>query len=96
MMATAHSLERAKQRIGCNSKKAAHLFRTALTRGKTADDFSGLERGYLREKKAHGCDVRVFNGYVYIINGETIVTVYRIPRWFGKTAKRRSYEETAA
>lgn len=88
MTATMHSLERARQRLGCNAKSAEHMFQNALSRGKTVDDFSGLERHYLQEKSARGCDMRIYNGCIYVVTGDTIVTVYKTPSWFGKTGKR--------
>lgn len=88
MTASIHSLERAKQRLGCNAKSAEHVFQNALSRGKTVDDFSGLERHYLKEKSTRGCELRVYNGAIYVIANGLVVTVYRTPGWFGKTGKR--------
>lgn len=90
MTATIHSLERAKQRLKCSAKSAEHVFANAVSRGKTVEDFCGLERQYLREKSGRGCDLRVYNGYIYVVADDTVVTVYRTPSWFGKTGKRHN------
>lgn len=89
MTTTTHSLIRAKQRIGCNEKSAKHQFTNALLRGKTPADYKGLERHFLIERMKGGCDIRVYNGYIYVISkGDIIVTLYGIPSWFGKTGKK--------
>lgn len=92
MTPTIHSLERARQRLGCNAKSAAHMFANAISRGKTVADYKGLERHYLQEKSERGCELRVYNGYVYVIANETIVTVYAAPTWFRKTSKRHTHK----
>ena len=84
-MVTLHSLERAKSRMGINTKPAIKQIKHALERGKTFKDFSSWERKYL-EKEAYGdCIAIAYNGYCYIFsNDNTCVTLYPLPSWFGK------------
>lgn len=83
--ATIHSLERAKERIGCNEKAADKQFRLAMERGKTHEDFTSWEQKYLAKEAYDGCVAVAYNGYCYIVNELGFcVTVYHLPAWFGK------------
>jgi len=83
--ATIHSLDRAKERIGCNEKAADKQFRLAIERGKTYEDFTSWEQKYLAKEAYDGCVAVAYNGYCYIVNELGFcVTVYQLPAWFGK------------
>ena len=82
---TLHSLDRAKERIGLNSKNAKKLIAHAFSRGKTTEDFKSWERSYL-EKEAYGeCVAMAYSGFCYIFNPEgACVTMYSLPSWWEK------------
>ena len=65
---TFHNIERAKERIGLNSRNAEKKISQAFSRGKTAEEFTSWERSYL-EKDAHGeCVAMAYSGFCYIFN----------------------------
>ena len=62
MVATMHSLERAKDRIGMNQKTAEHFMRNALARGKDKTMYTSERRRWLTAKEdACGCKALVYN-----------------------------------
>ena len=83
--ATIHSIDRAKERAGINERKAHKMIGLALTRGKTAEDFTSWERDYLRGECKENTIAIAYNNFCYIVN-ETgfCVTLYPLPAWFGK------------
>lgn len=82
---TKHSVERMKDRLGVNERKAEKRIADTIERGLTAEAFSSWERSFLA-KEAHGdCTALAYNGYCYIVNADKIcVTLYPLPVWFGK------------
>ena len=83
--ATFHSIERAKERIGLNSRNAEKMITQAFLRGKTAEEFTSWERSYL-EKEAYGeCVAMAYSGFCYIFNSVgACVTMYSLPSWWEK------------
>lgn len=84
-MATLHSLDRAKERLGFNEKKAMKMINLALTRGKTAEDFTSWEREFLMGEARDEAIAIAYNNYCYIVNKDGFcITMYPLPAWFGK------------
>lgn len=83
--ATVHSLERAKERIGFNERKAHKMIDLALERGKSAKDFSSWEKDYLENESKSNTTAIAYNNFCYIVNENGFcVTLYPLPSWFGK------------
>lgn len=82
---TQHSIERMKERLGVNARKAEKRISDAICRGTGAESFSAKERAYLTGKECRGCTAKVYDGYCYIVGeNDVCVTLYRLPSWFGK------------
>lgn len=88
-MTTAHSIQRAKERLGINPKTAEHVIRNACERGKRIVDFKpGKERDWLCQRCTDGYYAVVYNGYCFILNSQsTCITLYETPGWFGNKAR---------
>ena len=85
-LATFHSIERAKKRMGINEKKANRVITNAIEKGKRVEDLASWEKNYM-QNEAKGDDVTAiaFNGYCYIVNDDGFcVTMYKLPKWFDK------------
>ncbi len=84
--ATVHSIERSKERLGLNEKRAEKTIQLAIERGKDYTDFnSSRERKYLEQHTDSEVYAVAYNGYCYIINNTGFcITVYELPEWFGK------------
>lgn len=84
-MTTIHSIERAKERIGLNEKKAAKQIALAWERGKGAKEFRSMERSFLEGECKYGSTAIAYNNFCYIFNADGVcVTLYPLPVWFGK------------
>ena len=84
-IASYHSIVRAKERLGYNEKNALKQINRALERGKTAEQFSSMERTYLEEKCDGVTRAIAYNNFCYIVSDTGIcVTVFALPTWFGK------------
>lgn len=82
---TYHSIDRAKERAGLNERKATKMIEHALERGKSASDFSSMEKNFLESGGHNGCTAIAYNNFCYIVNENGIcVTLYPLPTWFGK------------
>ena len=84
--ATVHSIERSKERLGLNERRAEKTIQLAIERGKAYNDFnSSRERKYLKAHTNSEVYALAYNGYCYIIsNTGFCITVYELPVWFGK------------
>ena len=84
-MITTHAYDRADERLDLNKKQAKQLIKQAFKWGKTADDFSSIERDYLRGKSIDGGIVIVYQKICYIFSqAGHCITMYKLPFWFGK------------
>lgn len=84
-MATVHSLNRAKDRLSINGKKADRMINQAIKKGKRASEFSSWERRFLEEESSNGSEAIAYNNYCYIISENGFcITMYPLPAWFGK------------
>ena len=84
-IASYHSIVRAKERLGCNERIALKQINRALERGKTAEQFSSMERTYLEEKCDGVTRAIAYNNFCYIVGTDGVcVTVFSLPTWFGK------------
>lgn len=83
--ATLHSIERAKERIGLNEKKAHRKINLALERGKDSTKFSSYEKKYLERISKNDCKAIAYDNFCYIVNHEGFcVTIIPLPDWFEK------------
>lgn len=83
--ASCHSIERAKQRIGYNKKNAKKQIDRAITRGKTAEEYTSWEREYLLGECGEETTAIAYNNFCYIVSdGGICVTLFPLPTWFGK------------
>ena len=90
-MTTRHSLERAHDRLGLNSKKARRMMELAYTRGKRMEDFRGNDFRYLLSLCEDGCAPVVYQDTIYIFSEDgACVTLYQAPRWLG--SRRHNYD----
>lgn len=82
---THHSIDRAKERINLNEKKALRNITIALERGNSSEHYnSTMEKTYLENRNIDGIAL-AYNNVCYIFNyqGECI-TVYPLPKWWEK------------
>jgi hypothetical protein len=86
-MQTFHAVRRSKERIDFNEKTSGRFIENAFKRGLSAESFSARERNFIRKRdKKDGCKAVVYNDYCFIFNADGYcVTMYRVPKWFGKT-----------
>ena len=84
-MTTYHCIERAKERLGLNERKAIKMIELAIERGKTCDEFTSWERNYLEKECRDGSFPVVYNDFCYILSNSCIcITLFPLPIWFGK------------
>lgn len=82
---TKHSIERMKDRLGINERKAEKRITDAITRGSKANAFSSWERSFLENEAHDGYTAIAYNGYCYIVSSDNVcITLYPLPAWFGK------------
>lgn len=81
-----HSIERARERCNLKSNEAAaRRIDLAYERGSCASDLTSWERSFLLGKSHDNCRVVAYNNDCYIISDTGVcVTVFQLPRWFGK------------
>ena len=83
MVATHHSRERIKERLGLSKRLADKLATQAYERGHRRTEYSGSIRRYLdKEYEYKGgahLDIRVYNQHVFIFDGTILVTCWRLP-----------------
>ena len=66
--ASYHSIERAKERIGYNTRNAEKQIERAMSRGKTADQFTSWERDYLQGECGESTIAIAYNNFCYIVS----------------------------
>ncbi len=94
-MNTKHSIERAKERVGLNSKAAVHMFRNALERGmdKTMFACEQKRRWLISKENACGYKALVYNGHCFIVSQDNVViTLYELPGWFIRSVRYNGKE----
>lgn len=79
---TDHAMRRCRKRMGLQKKAIQKMAETAFNQGKQHKDFSGSFRRYLdgeflKDKTAS--NMRVWNGYLFIFAGETLITAWLLP-----------------
>ena len=82
---TEHAIERAKDRCGLNKSAAKRMSDRVLIIGKTHGDFSGafkkyLDKLYFKYKTAN--NMRVYGQYIYLFNGNLLMTILNKPSKF--------------
>ena len=84
-MVTEHAYRRAKERFGLSAKDTERYFRNARERGRSPEDYQGLEREYLHSKQYEGAHVRCHNSIIYVFGADWKgITLYSCPEWFGR------------
>ena len=86
---TKHAEDRAKQRLGIPKRGAQRAADRALEKGLTYSEARGkLKRLMLESSGIENNleDLRIFQGSMYVFAGETLITVFHVPRDFQKAA----------
>lgn len=91
MIITKHAFGRAKERCGLNKKALRRILPRALDNGLTHRETKGRVRKYLdflylSKKKAN--NIRIYNSYIFICEGNTLITIYTIPNHLKKLVGR--------
>jgi hypothetical protein len=79
---TTHGKNRMKERCGIPKRAAERNAQRAYDKGTTYDNTHGKLREYIdrRSDTTSITDIRVWDGNIYVFYGETLLTVYPIPR----------------
>lgn len=79
---TTHGKNRMRERCGIPKRAAERNAQLAFDRGLTYDRTHGKLREYIdrRSDTTNITDIRVWDGNIYVFYGETLLTVYPIPR----------------
>ncbi len=94
-----HALQRIMQRLDLNEQQAMRLMRKAWTKGVPAEQLPRRsQRDYvqrhLRMEYNGLCQLRVYQGYLFIFSAETIlITVYALPKSLGKSQQYDRHKE---
>ncbi len=94
---TRHGIERTRERRHLKKdRRVMKDLRLAIQRGRSAEDFSGLEKSYLANAAKGNSYALAYNGFCYIIGGDDnrCVTMFALPGWFGKRKKIIHTKET--
>ena len=86
-MTTYHGMIRVCERAKCSTDLALRMIENASIRGKDASAFASWEHNYLKTQgeKQGNCRAVAYNGFCFIFGGDGLcVTMYKLPRWFGK------------
>ena len=80
---TEHAYQKAKERLGWNKATLDRMIEKVVQEGHQHKEFSGtmqrwLNKVYLSHKTANNC--RIYGEYCYILCGDTLITVYIVPR----------------
>lgn len=85
-MTTIHSIDRTLERSSIkNPREAKRFLNLAILRGKHPSEFNSHERNWLIANGRNDENVIVYNGYCIIVIDDWAITMYKLPRWFGKT-----------
>lgn len=85
IMATNHSLRRAKERAGLNMASAQKVICNARERGLGPWDFTGFEREYLIGKQNQHEYAVAYQGKCFVFSDSGVcITVLELPGWFGR------------
>ena len=90
---TTHGKNRMKERCGIPKRAAERNAQRAYDKGLTYENTHGKLREYIdnRRNTSNITDIRVWNGDIYVFHGETLLTVYPVPKsLFGSNNKYRS------
>ena len=86
MILTAHSVQRAKERLGIrNADKLMHRACNAWERGMSAEHAETVwQRKYMQDRENDNKEIRIYSGTVFIfgvMNGvQTLITLYPLPK----------------
>lgn len=88
-----HGQSRAQERIGIPKRSVQKMAEQALAIGGKHSDFAGqfkryLDGIFLQERKAN--NMRVFSEHLFLFQGETLITVWRVPHRY--VAAANSYK----
>lgn len=90
---TEHYIERSKERLGVNAKRALKLAKLAWERGiRSGNCRWSVDRRFLEQKSGVEKEAIAFNGFCYIFHRSNksvnCITVFRLPKDFGKKKSR--------
>ena len=90
-----HSIDRAKERMGVNEKRAIRMFDLARHRGIRSSECKwSVDRRFLEVKSDETVEAIAFNGYCFIVDRMTMncITMFSLPKDFGK--KKTYYQNS--
>jgi hypothetical protein len=87
---TEHAEKRAKERLSWNKSALQRMAQTAYKDGKGHSYYTGRMRKYLNSvylsyKKAN--NIKIHGEVLYLFNGNTLITLYQIPKKLKKFTK---------
>ncbi|SDW48524.1 hypothetical protein SAMN05216391_1096 [Lachnospiraceae bacterium KHCPX20] len=93
---SSHAMERMKKRLGWNQKAIYRMLPKVFHEGKVLDDLSGYRKAYFRRHKASVADVKVsdvlvYGHYIFLLDGNVLVTVYSMKGHEQLTSKYRPF-----
>ena len=96
-MVTNHARKRFKQRLGVHKTDTKKNARRALKEGLSQGDVRGglsryMSGVYFRHRANN---IRLFNGFTYVFQGETLVTVFKVPDKFREAAAEAQAQKEA-
>lgn len=86
-----HAAQRLKERLGWNASAQQRMANLALERGLKHTDTSGRLRRYFDKlflSHGSGNNTRIYGEHVYIIQGQTVVTVLHLPNDLKRAARQ--------
>ena len=94
---TNHAARRTKERLGLPKKLSHKNAENALRYGIRHSDTSGSLNRYISAlywKHETANNVRIYCNNVYILHGETLITIFPLPQKYRKTAARINRKTT--
>ena len=89
---TLHAQRRARQRLRKPSRSALRAAKEAWEHGMRIEETRGFLRDVLDDKvlrHGKGADLRVYRGSIWIFEGQTLLTVYRVPPSLRRAAEKQ-------
>lgn len=85
MRVTRHAEQRTRERVGLPKRAVDRAAARALRKGRPRQHFSGALRRYLNfifMKRQKANNMRVYSGYIYMFDGDSLITVLEVPPEF--------------
>ena len=89
---TRHGRKRSRERLGIPSRATERNAERALEKGLRHGETDGRLHRYLDKlylQTGNGNNLRVWAGYVYIFDGQALITVFPVPQELRKAAEQQ-------